>query len=117
MKYAEDLTIDKNSLDNEWIKQPYLYMQYAEAYAQADYEKQKIKEKMDIIKAQADKRAREQIIIEGDRITESKVSSLILLDEEYRNACTNFNEKSLETAVIGAAVKAMEHKKKSLEKL
>lgn len=116
MNWEQDLQIDKNALDEEWIKQPYLYMQYAEKFVYAQDKKQKAKENLEVVKAQADKRARENLTIKGEKITESKVSSEIVLDPEYKKALSELNEILLEVNLLDFSVKAMDHRKKALEK-
>jgi hypothetical protein len=114
MDYKDDLKINKNKLDIEWIKQPQLYMQYAEQLAEADRKKQQAKEKLEVQKALTDKEIRENAL---SKMTEVMVQAGITLDSEYIKVLENYREKCYEYNIVSAAVKAFEQRKSALENL
>jgi len=116
--YEKDLRIT-GDLKEEWKKQASLYSYFAKEYAKADKKKDLMKEKLDIIKAELDLeiRTNPKKFIEIPKITEAVVSSLILLQSEYKNAKQEFLDTENEALILNLGVKAFEHKKKALENL
>ena len=52
--FKTEIFIDKNSLDEELVRQPQLYCYWAERETEALYERDKCKEKLDLVKAELD---------------------------------------------------------------
>lgn len=114
MSYEDDLKINKNKLDREWIKQPQFYMQYAEQLAIADQEKQRAKEKLEIAKAETDQDIRGNSVT---KMTEAMVQAEIILQPKYQRTLSEYQKKCYEYNIISAAVKAFEQRKSALENL
>lgn len=125
MDYNKDLEIDKDSLDEEWIKQPHIYMQYAKAAAETAMERDIAKEALDVTRAEVDMDIRqnpEKYNAPEDKhgvakVTEAFVSSCIILSNEHKSCLKEYNKKKLEADLIAAGLRAMEHRKKALEGL
>jgi hypothetical protein len=115
--FEKDLEVNENALDEEWIKQPYLYMSYAEAAAHAIQKAKEIKEKVNIIKAEADNRIRKDYEEKALKITETRINTYIPLDEEVQKINSELRKAELEVDLLNAGCKAMDHKKKALERL
>ena len=118
-EYNEDLKIDKYHLDEEWEDQPLLYMKWAERYAEAIHERDQLKEKMDLIRAQIDIEIRINPNTFGfdrdKKPTESAISNRILEEEEYQTATEEFLSAKKSVNILQGVKEAMEHKKKALE--
>ena len=122
--YEEDLKIDLNKLEEEWLKQPTLYMKYAEMVAQSQRERDKAKEQIELARAELDSMIREN----PDRFsgcpqnkdgsykpTEGWISSVILNQDKYKKVSENFHDLNYNFNVLQGALKAFDHRKKALE--
>ena len=58
MNYEQDLAIDPDSLDTEWLEQPRLMLRYAKHASKMKMEVERAKERLDIIRAGLDKKIR-----------------------------------------------------------
>lgn len=125
MNINDDLAIDPHKLDEEWLKQPVLYMQYSELVSKAQKVKDEAKEKIEVTKAELDSNIRsnpEKYDAPTDKkgeykITEAWITGAILRDIRYQDAVKDFNEKNYELNMLQAAVKSFDHKKKALENI
>ena len=118
MNYEQDMTIDPDSLDVEWIEQPRLMLQYSRHAAKTRLEVERKKEELDIVRAGLDK----DIRIDPERfsifkLTESVVSSTIITQKEYMVANEEFLLLQYESNMAQGAVRALEGKKTALENL
>jgi hypothetical protein len=117
MDYQEDIKINENDLQREWLLQPNLYMKYAELLNKSQEDERNAKENIDIIKAQVD------LEIRGsnpdkynlDKFTESAIKSLIDSHLKIKNAKKCYNKKRKKAALLQAAINAIEQRKKALE--
>lgn len=119
MGFKEDIRIERHTLDEEWMKQPALFAEYSEKYAQAMFERDKAKEQADLIKAQIDSEVRADPVkwgIEG-KVTEGGITGAVLQSEEYLDAKDAFLTASLECNIMLGAKAALEHKKSALDAL
>lgn len=116
--YENDLAIDPHLLDEEFLKQPVLYMKYGELSAKANFERDQAKEKMEAIKAEIDSDIRSNPNKYGlGKITEGSISATILTQQKYKDALTEYNNKNLDSSRIQTAVRAFDHRKSALENL
>jgi hypothetical protein len=115
--YKEDLEINKFALDKEWEKQASLFCEWAEKEVEAQFNKDKLKEQLDIVRAELDGEIRQQAALEGTKITEAGISSEILKHKRYQKASNDYLEAIKEAKILGVAKDAFDHKKKALEKL
>jgi hypothetical protein len=115
--YKEDLKFDKYSLDEEWERQPSLYMKWGEREADAQEEKDKAERALSIIKSEMDAKIRsnpEKYRIE--KISESAINYAVLNSKEYREAELIFIEAKKKARLLNHAVVAFDHKKRALTK-
>jgi len=113
-----EIQIDENSLDVEWVGQPRMYFKYASMLADAKREQDQAKVELDLVTAELD------MVIRSDpdkfgigKVTEAAIKATVLAQKEYGKA-----QKAVLTAkhgvdVLGAAVTALDHRKKALEGL
>lgn len=115
---ASDFRPDKDALDEEWVKQPELFHQYAVEHADATLELEELKDTIEVIKAELDKDIRAHPKRYGfQKITDAVVKAAIPEQEEYKKAVRRVNKAKHKVDVLAAGVKALDHKKKALENL
>ena len=118
MNYEKDLTIDPDSLDTEWLDQPRLMLRYAKHASKMKMEVERAKEKLDIIRADLDKKIRvvpEEFGI--TKLTESVITSTVITQVKYRTGNEAFLEAAYEANMAQGALRALEGKKTALENL
>lgn len=110
------LAIDELRLDQECIKQPQLYFTYAQQAADARRELDECKSVLDVASAELSKEIRKNPTKYGlnDKPTEASINSTISLQKRYREAHDAIVDASHRVAVLGAAVTALEHRKRAL---
>lgn len=116
-EYTEKLFIDRDRLDREFLQQPAIYMEYAQQAAEADDERDAAKRRVEVVRAEVDQEIRERAAVAGEKITEAVVAARVLLDPRTEKAEAQLRKATLDAKVLGAAVRAFEQRKKSLEKL
>lgn len=128
----DDKHIDPDALDVAWIEQADLFYKYSDALNKALEEKNDLKlaleyqkEQLDAIKAKIDLEIRRDPDAFGlPKLTESVVSSAILLQPAYKKALDNlyeekkrFNEVQNQVNQLYSCVNTMEQRKSALENL
>lgn len=118
MSYENDMKIDENGLDVEWLRQPRLMMKYSELAAKARQANDRAKEEVDICKAGLARDIRSSPDTFGlAKVTDSAVESTILNQPEYRQAMEHFIQTKYDLEMAMAAVKSIDQKKGALENL
>jgi hypothetical protein len=118
MKFEEDIRIDEDALDIEWLNQPRLMLKYSKISAEAKMEMLLRKENLDLVKADLDKEIRSDPEKFGIvKITETAVSNTIISHKLYKEANTTYLQAQYEADIARGAVSAVEHKKDALENL
>ena len=116
MGFKEDAQIDKLALDYEWLRQSTLYHKYSTAYANAVFERDKAKERLELVRAELDSEIRKYPEDFGlTKVTEPAVASAIVQDERYQEAKNEYLDTVREMNIVAGAKTAMEHKKTALE--
>jgi len=118
MNYENDLEIDEQGLDVEWLEQPQLMMKYVRIQSKSQREEEKAKEKLEFVDAELDIKIRknpEKYKIE--KITEAAVKSTILMDTQHIEAYEEYLDAKFENNVAKGAVKAFDQRKDALENL
>ncbi len=114
--YEQDLAIDPHSLDEEWLRQPGLYMKYCEAAVEAEKIRDKAKERVSVVKAELDREIRKDPAKFGlEKMTEPMVAGSILLQARYTEAASALVEADFKFNIIQSAVRALDHKRSALE--
>jgi len=117
LDYARDLRIDQTALDTEWLKQPGLYMRYAEAAAEAERDRDQLKQASEALKAELDPTARRTIEASGAKVTESAVTAWIGSNQELRAARERLGKAEFRVSILKEAVRAFDHRKAALTNL
>jgi len=116
--YEEDMRIDDQMLDVEWLEQPEKMFKYCKLAAEARRDLDAAKEKVDIVKADLDKQIRSTPAVFGiEKITETAIQNVILTRTEYIKANNSFMQLKYEVDMASSAVRAMEQRKEALENL
>lgn len=118
IKYEEDLLIDPEQLDVEWLDQPRKFMRYAEEAAKAKREMDRAKEHCDVVYAEQDSKIR----INPERydiakVTADSVKATVLQQEAYKKAQMKYNDTKFDYDIAMAAVRAFDMRKSALENL
>ena len=121
--YMKELAIDLHRLEEEWAMQPQLYMKYSELAAQAQLDRDKAKERLDVVRAEIDDKIRTEPLIYGApvdksgnlKLTEAWISGTIILQPEYKTASDAISQENYKMNIFKAAVSAFDHRKKALE--
>jgi hypothetical protein len=118
LNYQQDLVLDITKLDKHWLEQPMMFMRYAEAAALARSERDNAKEALEVTRAKVARKIRDNPEKFGmAKVTEASVNEAILLDPEVLKAGSAFNEARYNTDLLGAAVEAMDQRRRALEGL
>lgn len=116
--YEEDVRIDPDALDVEWIHQADLMRKYSRHAANMKYYLDSAKERLDITKAYVEMRIRDNPGNYGlSKVTESAIQSALILTTEYQEASKEYNEARYEYETAMAAVRAIDQRKTALENL
>ncbi len=113
-----DISIDEMSLDREWTDQPRMYFRYAVKLADARRELDQANANLDLTKAELDTAIRSDPEKFGlAKVTESALEAVILTQDGYETAKAAVLRMKHDMDVMAAAVGALDHRKKALEKL
>lgn len=113
-----DIGIDQNNLDDEWLGQASLYFEYAANQADARGEVEQIKNRLEVLKADIGKAVRDDPKKFGlEKVTERAVDEVIALHPGVQGDQELLVRANHKVEIIGAAVRALDHRRKALEKL
>lgn len=116
--YKQDISIDTNDLESEWIEQPSLFLYYAEAHAEAIHLRDTQKSKLDLVYSEmySDIKKNWEDYFEN-KPTEPAIKEYIHKDKKYRKAEKNLIEATKDVNILLATKTAFDHRKKALENL
>jgi hypothetical protein len=118
MNYEKDVRIDETSLDIEWLEQPSLMLKYGINESDLEKKKDLLKEKLDLTKADLDRKIRENPeSFEISKITETVVANTIIMQDEYKEVYHEFLDVQHEYNIAKVAVRAITQRKDALENL
>ena len=116
--YSNDVRIDTEQLDLEWVKQPQLYHKYLEEAIFARDARDRAKQRRDVVAAEVGKDIRANPSKYGlDKATETAITTLIPTAPAYKEAIETYSQACLEADLVQAAVSAIEMRKSALENL
>lgn len=116
--FKDDVFIDPNALDVEWLRQPTLMLKYAQEEAEAAKREDVERERLDAVKAELDKEIRSNPDkFDISKTTESAILSAILLHPSYKEVSEKYIQAKYESKMAKAATRAIEMKKDALENL
>jgi len=119
MKYnfKEDIKINEDNLQEEWIKQPMLFWKYSKKAKELRAKAIKANEKTKLIKSELILKASKDGIEGIDRISDVKAEAWARTQQEYLQAKEEWENAELEAEIFDAAVYALVQKKTALENL
>lgn len=118
LNYEEDMRINQDALDVEWLNQPGLMHKYTSHSAMMKRLVDETKERLETQKALLDVEIRTDPSSHGlGKITEGAIQSTILLDMRYQQASQAYIDAKFEYDMSVAAVRAMDQRKTALEEL
>ena len=119
--YHEDLKIDTNNLDREWVDQAALFMKYSEAAAKARDNRDRTKDRLEVAKATADSDIRKYPAKYGLSVdkkpTEGAILSCVIGDANVMKLQDEYLTAQYEESLLSSAVRAMDQRKAALEGL
>jgi len=116
--YEEDIKINRNELDLEWLRQPELIGKYSRELAQAQLELDKLDERISVITAEKELEIRTNPEKFGlEKITEGALKTILQMDKELIGMRNAISEKKFEVNILSGALKALDNKKKALENI
>jgi BMFP domain-containing protein YqiC len=113
MNVDNDLNIDEDNLEMEWLRQASLYAKYSELVAESEYKMNHTKEKLEILESNLDIDIRKS----NSKITENNIKSQIKIDEGRVGLNNLYLKRRKEFFIVSKILTALEHKKKALENL
>lgn len=118
MDYENEIRIEEDALDLEWLNQPSLMLSVTREQAQTMEVEDRAKENLELVKAELDMEIRSDPDAFGiTKLTEATVSAAILASEKYQEASDRYLNAKFENKVAIGAVKAFEQRKDALENL
>ena len=116
--YKNDISIDPESLDLEWLRHSSTFMQYSELKAEAKRELDRAKEKKKTIRSELILRARKggpDLI--GCKVTDQTVEAWYRTQEGYIDAVEELADAEYEHNILDGAIFAFQNRKTALENL
>lgn len=110
----EELRVTKEDLDTHFIEQSGKYAWWGVLAEVAKSYKEEQEAELDRIEAEADNRVREQLELDGIKITESIVSRNIKLDEQFKAQQKLFIKAKRNAQTLDRIVKAFDQRLDSL---
>jgi len=112
-----DTVVDHKNLEWEWFRQSGLYFDYAEAQAEAEEEQGLAKLKIDVVKAEIEEKVRNDPEAFGvDDPKEAAIKAAVAKHEDVQKAHKKHIRSTRVNKVLIGALRALEHKKRTLEK-
>lgn len=116
--YKQDVEINPEALDVEWVKQASLYLKYGEQVAKMRDRVDRLKEKLDVQDAELSLKIRQNPASYGlDKVTEGVIKDTILASADHTELANELAETRYELEILQTALRAMDVKKSALENL
>jgi len=116
--YKEDIRIDVNNLEGEWIEQPSLMLHYSSLYAEAIHSRDLKKVKVDQEYARIDSEIRKDWQKHFDsKPTEVAIKNYITLHPIYRKAEKLLINATREVNLLSGIKSSFDHRKRALENI
>lgn len=118
--YEEDLAIDPDYLDAEFMNHPTVFMKYAAASARASKKAKMAEERLKTLRSQLIKDANENpdgTLGKGIKANAQIVEAFYRCDEDYKKAKKAMIEAQFEADLLNNAVFAFQARKSALENL
>lgn len=120
-EFLRDLIIDSDSLDEECLGQSILYAKWSLKLVEFLNQKDRMKEKLDLIKSRLDRKIRLNPELfgleEGKKPTETAISNLIISSREYLQAHDEYLKVSNDLNILQIAKESFQMRKNMIENL
>ena len=118
LDYEDDILIDPDRLDVEWINQPVLFNQYSRKCAEAKRQLDEVKSNLDVVRAETAKKVRsDPKKYKIEKVTESQINDAVMTSVKYMQANDELIEARFEADLLLSAVRAFDQRKTALENL
>lgn len=116
--WKEEIQIDPERLDQEWVRQASLFGKYCSLLAEANKNLDFLKEELNILDAEI----KIDIVknpehYELSKVTEGTIQAVIIQKPEHKRLVNKIAETKYEADILLAAVRSLDHKKSALENL
>jgi hypothetical protein len=111
--FSKDVSLDLSNLDEDAVKHSVLFAEWAKKWADAVFERDRIKEKLTVFKAELDQRIRmspEEFSPSGTKLTETMISQIIILDIDHQKLSQELIEAQYNVNILASAKEAFEHR-------
>jgi len=117
-EYNDDLRTDFAELDINWRDHSTNYMKWAEKWVDAVAQRDRKKEGLDVLKAELDKKYRNELEKQnGKKPTEAVVSANIIANKKYQVMQQDIIKANEKVNLLASTKTAFGHRKKALEGL
>ena len=106
--FEEDMAVDPNALEEEWLRHPQLYMKYVKASALFKRKANKAVEKVKVIRSQ---------LIKDSKGTAQEKEAFYRTHPDHIAAKEEMIQAEYEAAIVDGAIYALAHRKAELENL
>jgi hypothetical protein len=117
--YKEDIQIDIHDIEGDWIKQSSLYMKYSELHANATASRDRLKQELEVERAEVFARVKKQWKSLGfeKKPTDAEANKFVDQDELIDEIANELIEANKEVNILLSAKIALDHKKRALENI
>jgi hypothetical protein len=117
-KFRQDRTIDPGQLDVECVRQADAFFDWSELAVKARGKADRLKLRLETTQAALELECREKPENFGlKKVTEAAVKAAVLCSERYLESSNEYFDAKEESALLDAAVKAMDQKESMLKEL
>jgi hypothetical protein len=109
--------VDRRALDEQWESQPALFLEYAEKLAEVNAEVDRLKDGVEVVRAQLDSRVRKELAASVAKVTEAMVTAAIASDKDMIETLEILREAQKDAAILKAEVQALDQRRSALENL
>jgi predicted RNase H-like nuclease (RuvC/YqgF family) len=115
--YEDDLHIDVNAIDEEFLIQPNLLWKYGKEQGRLKAEVDFLKERLEVRKSKISLQVRNDPESFGasKKLTESGIGDIVRCDESVRSLTKRLNETKHQLDILNTALTSLEAKGRSLE--
>jgi hypothetical protein len=116
-EFQDYCMIDRDALDDELMRQPQIYMEVSEAYADAAAERDRLKEVIEVYEAEIALEIRKDAESDGDKITDKTVAAMVQADGGRSKRMQAFLDAKLDAEKLSALKEAIGQKTHALHDL
>lgn len=110
--------IDQHQLDQEWLRQPDLYHEYAVNLAQTKYETEVAKAKLELVVAELTNHiSKFPDTYNLEKTTDPAIKAMVLRQPKYKKALAKYQNAVYRENLAQAVVRTLDHRKSALENL